>query len=96
VQDIYRVQDNEAKWKAFTALLDDAKKGSPEILCLNFASGVSSTFGIPNIKLVSDDMNARITHYFTANTRGITGIIVMDFADAARCALIYGTNLGTK
>ncbi len=96
VQDIYRVQDNEAKWKVLSALLEDAKKGDPEILSLNFASGVSSTFGIPNIKFVSDDMNARITKHFTASPRGITGIIVMDFADAARCALIYGSNPGTK
>ena len=41
-------------------------------------------------------MNARISRYFTANTRGMTGIIVMDFADAAKCALIYGTNLKSK
>lgn len=92
VQDIYQVQDHEAKWKAFTALLDDAKNHSPEFLCINFASGVSSTFGIPNINSVSDDINAWITNYIIANTRSITGIIVMDFADAAKCKLIYDAN----
>ena len=96
VQDIYRVRNNEERWKSFTTLLDDAGKSNPEILCINFASGTKQTFGIPNIKSVSDDMNARISRYFTANTRGMTGIIVMDFADAAKCALIYGTNLKSK
>ena len=96
VQDIYKVRNNEEKWKSFTTLLHEAGKGNPAILYINFASGVNHTFGIPNIKSVSDDMNARVSQYYSVYTRRMTGIIVMDFADGAKCALIYGSNLKSK
>ncbi len=90
VQDCYQVSNNDAKWAAITDLL----KASPtsKFLCVNFTSGVRSSFGFPNITEVANDINGRVTRYFTEHPTGRAGIIVMDFADAARCALIYQTN----
>lgn len=91
VQDRYKVTDNDAKWTAFTDFLKETP--TSEFLCVNFASGVRSDFGLPDITVVSNDINARITRHFTDRKIGRAGIIVMDFADAARCALIYQANL---
>ncbi|MEO5714715.1 MAG: phosphatidylinositol-specific phospholipase C [Luteolibacter sp.] len=91
VQDCYQVASNDAKWTTFTALFDEAPNNG--LLRLNFSSGVGSVFGMPNIPDVSNDINARLTRHFTEHKTGCAGIIVMDFADAARCELIYRMNL---
>jgi 1-phosphatidylinositol phosphodiesterase len=91
VQDNYSVSANDTKWNCFKAMLNEADHGGAGTLYVNFASGVQSILGIPNILLVSNDINSRLTSYFTSNTLGRYGIIVLDFADATKCALIYNT-----
>ena len=93
VQDRYNVSDNNAKWNSILQVLNEARYGGPGTLYVNFASGVSSgIFGIPNIPTVSNNINPRITTFFNANPSGRFGALLMDFADATRCSLIYNTN----
>ncbi|RYD70440.1 MAG: phosphatidylinositol-specific phospholipase C domain-containing protein, partial [Verrucomicrobiaceae bacterium] len=89
VQDRYNVSNNDTKWSQILAILNEARYGGPNTLYVNFASGVQSIFGIPNITNVSNNINPRLTTYFTANNSGRFGVVLMDFADAARCSLIY-------
>jgi 1-phosphatidylinositol phosphodiesterase len=92
VQDWYNVTDNNMKWNNIVAILNEAYSGGSGTLYINFSSGVQSgPFGIPNIPAVSNDINSRLSNYFTTNTLGRYGIIPMDFADATKCALIYNT-----
>lgn len=93
VQDNYVVPDNDLKWTAILAMLNEARDAGPGTLHVNFASGYHrGTLGIPSITTVSDNINPRLTGFFTHNPRGRFGIILMDFADAAKAALIYNTN----
>jgi hypothetical protein len=93
VQDEYQVSNNDTKWSRILALLNEARYGGPDTLHVNFASGYTSGFlGIPSITSVSNNINPRLSTFFTANPSGRFGTILMDFADAARCALIYQTN----
>ena len=93
VQDRYVVPENDPKWAAILALLNEARYGGPDTLYVNFSSGYKTgNFGIPNLTVVSDNINPRLTTFFANNPSGRFGTILMDFADAARCALIYNTN----
>lgn len=93
VQDNYVVPDNEGKWCAIRALLDEARSGGPDTLYVNFASGYKNgLMGFPCITTVSDNINPRLITFFTANPKGRFGIVLMDFADAEKAALIYNTN----
>ncbi len=93
VQDSYVVSNNDTKWASIQQILNEARYGGPNTLYVNFTSGyVSGLFGIPNITSVSNNINPRLTTYFTTNTSGRFGAILMDFADAAKAALIYNTN----
>ena len=93
VQDRYVVPDNNAKWDAITAILDEARYGGPNTLYVNFASGYrSGAFDIPSITTVSNNINLRLTTFFTNNPSGRFGALLMDFADAAKASLIYNTN----
>jgi 1-phosphatidylinositol phosphodiesterase len=93
VQDCYVVSDNDAKWTAILDLLNEARSGGPDMLYVNFASGYQSgALGVPNIITVSNDINQRLAAFFAAKPKGGFGIILMDFADAARAALVYKTN----
>jgi Ricin-type beta-trefoil lectin domain-like/Phosphatidylinositol-specific phospholipase C, X domain len=92
VQDCYKVSNNDTKWSQILTILNEARYGGPTPLYVNFASGVQSVFGIPNIPNVSNNINPRLTSYFTANTSGRFGVLLMDFVDAAKCTLIYNTN----
>jgi 1-phosphatidylinositol phosphodiesterase len=93
VQDNYVVPDNNAKWTNITNLLTEAKNGNSNTLYINFTSGYKSLiFSIPSITTVSNNINPRITSYFTTNTQGRFGIIPMDFSDAAKATLIAQTN----
>ena len=89
VQDEYVVTSNDAKWAAITALLDEAATGDPGTLVLNFTSGYQTVSGLPNITLVSDDINARLDA-LTTSTR--TGVLVMDHVDAARVQAVIDRN----
>ncbi|YCM46917.1 phosphatidylinositol-specific phospholipase C domain-containing protein (plasmid) [Verrucomicrobiaceae bacterium 227] len=93
VQDRYVVSSNDAKWDAIFSLLGEAKYGGPNTLYVNFCSGYQDRFGTPDITVVSNEINARLANFFTSNTSGHYGTILMDFADAAKCELIYQTNL---
>ncbi len=94
VQDNYQSANPVAKWTVFESLLKEAvATGSNGSLFVNFASGTSSTFGIPNIPSISTPMNQQIMTYFMARPKGRFGIIVMDFVNEERCRLIYETNL---
>lgn len=93
VQDRYVVPENDPKWAAILAMLNEARHGGPDTLYVNFSSGYKTgNFGIPNLTVVSDNINPRLTTFFDNNPSGRFGTILMDFADAARCALIYNTN----
>lgn len=93
IQDQYKVPNNDGKWNVFTALTSEAKTGSANRLYINYSSGYKSgLFGIPNTSTVSNDINPRLTNFFTANTSGRVGIIAMDFAEAGRNDLIVKTN----
>lgn len=60
---------------------------------INFTSGYQSNWlGIPRIPKVSNDINPKITSYFTNNAAGRYGAILMDFATANRNKLIIATN----
>lgn len=92
VQDNYKVSDNDAKWNQILVMLNEAHDGDSKTLYVNFASGVQSGFfGIPNIRAVSNDINPRLIRFFNANKSGKYGVVLMDFADAAKCSLIYNT-----
>lgn len=94
VQDHYAVSDNDTKWNRILAMLNEARDGPDNTLHVNFSSGyIGGLFGIPNITGVSNNINPRLSTFFTANPQGRFGIIVMDFADAAMAALIYNTNI---
>ncbi|BDI29472.1 hypothetical protein CCAX7_15230 [Capsulimonas corticalis] len=93
VQDNYNVSNNDTKWGQISQVLGEAHYGGPNTLYVNFASGVQSgAFGIPNIPNVSNNINPRLTSYFAANTSGKFGAVLMDFADAAKCSMIYNTS----
>jgi len=93
VQDNYTVSSNDTKWSSILAILNEARYGGPNTLYVNFSSGHSSgLFGIPNITGVSNNINPRLTTFFNSNPSGRFGIVIMDFADAARAALVYNTN----
>ncbi|MES2923734.1 MAG: phosphatidylinositol-specific phospholipase C domain-containing protein [Verrucomicrobiota bacterium] len=93
VQDNYNVSNNDTKWASILAILNEARYGGPNTLYVNFSSGYTPGFlGIPNITTVSNNINPRLTTFFNANPSGRFGAILMDFADAARCSLIYNTN----
>ena len=88
-KDRYQAADADAKWPHFESLLRESAAGKPGTLYLNYASATGSRLGLPNIPGVSDGMNRRIAEYFKANPHGHHGVVVMDFANAERCALIY-------
>jgi len=92
VQDRYNVSNNNDKWNQILQVLNEARYGGPGTLYVNFSSGTTSIFGIPNIPTVSNNINPRISTFFSSNTSGRFGSILMDFADAAKCSAIYNTN----
>lgn len=92
VQDNYKVSDNNSKWNQILAILNEAHYGGPDTLYVNFASGVQSGFFVlPNVRAVSKDINPRLSSFFKANKSGKYGVVLMDFAAAAKCSLIYNT-----
>ena len=76
-----------------TNLLSAAVRGSAETLYITFASGYQkSALGIPNIPVVADDINSRLTNYFNAHDKGRYRIVLMDFVDAHHCSQIISTD----
>ena len=93
VQDYYNCADGATKWTAVSSLLAEANSGGYSTLYLNYTSGYKpGLFGIPSIPTISNYINPRLDTYFDAHPLGRFGVIVMDFAAAARCERIYQTN----
>ena len=90
IEDNYMVSDNDAKWAAITANL--AAVGDPAVLFLTYTSGYQMVSGLPDITLVSDDIDARLDAWLAANPAAQTGVLVTDFATEARTAAIVATN----
>jgi 1-phosphatidylinositol phosphodiesterase len=94
VQDSYKVSSftNDNKIAAIENLFDEAMVGSSSTFYLNFTSGYKSFLGIPNIPSVAEDVNEWLEDYFSTGISNCYGIVIMDFANADRCSLIYDTN----
>jgi len=97
IQDNYVVKDKQAKWDAVQALFKEIetgnRDGNRDVLYLNFTSGYQpGLFGIPNINAVSDFINPKLSSYFVDTKPSRCGIVVMDFADPAKCALVVAAN----
>ena len=94
VQDAYIVADNNAKWTAITALLGEVRTAPASTLFLDYTSGYQTMNALPNITIVSDDINARLTGYLAdpANMHVRLGVVVMDFVTADLAAAIVATN----
>lgn len=93
VQDLYKVSDNNAKWTAINTLANEAKLANDAKLYLNYCSGYKSGFfGIPSIPTISNSINPKVKSYFTTNTKGHFGIVIMDFTDISTNDLMVRTN----
>lgn len=93
VQDQYVVPNNSNKWSGIESMLNEAKNNNPSWLYLNYSSGYKSLiFGIPSITTVSKYMNPKLETYFSNNTSGRFGVVVMDFATQSICEKIIATN----
>jgi 1-phosphatidylinositol phosphodiesterase len=90
IEDNYIVTDNDSKWTDITTLL--ASVGDPSILDLAYTSGYQMISGLPDITIVSDDIDARLDTYLAANPDAPTGVLVMDFVTEARASAIIATN----
>ena len=92
IEDEYVVADNDAKWAAITAHLDAAATGDPATLSLTYTSGYQTVAGLPDIRAVADDIDARLDARLAPAAKARTGVVVMDFATEARAAAIVGEN----
>jgi len=94
VQDEYMVSDNDAKWTAITALIEEARTADPSTLFLDYTSGFQMVAGLPNITNVSTDIDARLDDLLAdpANAHARLGILVMDHVTASRAKAIIATN----
>lgn len=83
VQDYYKVNahTNDNKWYEIRNRLSEAQWDTSGTLFLNFTSGVRTTFGIPNIPSVSDDINKRLVDYFkgVVQSKVHHGVVISDF-----------------
>ena len=91
IQDASMVTDNNAKWAAITALADEARSGPESTLFLDYTSGYQTMNALPNIPIVSDDINARLDAYL-ATASGRLGVLVMDFITPERAAAVVRLN----
>jgi 1-phosphatidylinositol phosphodiesterase len=98
VEDNYVVDDmtNDTKWNDITANLGSAEAaGSASgTLFLTYTSGYQTVQALPDITLVSDDINARLDTYLAdpANAHAHLGVMPMDFVTEARATAIIDTN----
>ncbi|HEX4460812.1 MAG TPA: phosphatidylinositol-specific phospholipase C [Polyangia bacterium] len=93
IQDYYDVPDDTSKWTAIANQLAAAKSGGTSDFYINHTSAYEDADGgLENIPSVSDVINPEVTSYFTTNTFGRYGAIVMDFADTTKSGLVIKTN----
>lgn len=85
---------NDAKWADITANLGSAEDaGSASgTLFLTYTSGYQTVGGLPDITLVSDDINARLDAYLAAAGHAHLGALAMDHVTADRLAAVIATN----
>jgi 1-phosphatidylinositol phosphodiesterase len=95
IEDEYVVTSNDTKWTAITGLLADAAAGDPATWMLTYTSGYQLISGLPDITVVSDDINARFDAFLAApaNTHAHLGTLAMDFVTPARVEAIVSTNV---
>ncbi len=94
VEDQYLVPDNAVKWGRVRAALEAAAADvNPDRLHLIHSSGYRpGLFGIPSVPAVANDLNPRLSAWFTGRAPGGYGCVITDFMDARRAALILETN----
>lgn len=94
VEDWYTVTNNAVKWMDISnALAAASADANADTLHLTFASGYQPGFaGIPSISSVSKFVNPQLASFFNTAPRGHYGCVLMDFADADRARLVYGSN----
>jgi 1-phosphatidylinositol phosphodiesterase len=95
VQDHYQVKDLTTKWNEIATALNDANtRTNANPIHLNFTSGYQpGTFGLPNIRAVSNAINPQLADYFRRAKPGFYGWVIMDFATADLAELIFRQNL---
>jgi 1-phosphatidylinositol phosphodiesterase len=93
VEDNYIVTDDALKWTAITSLFGEATSlNDPGALYLAYTSGYQMISGLPNIPSVSDTIDAILDTYFASAPVARYGIVVMDFATAARAHAVLAKN----
>ena len=92
VQDDYIVTANDDKWTAITSLIDQARTGPKATLFLDYTSGYQMMGALPDITVVSDDIDARLDKLVDTAPPGRLGVLVGDFATESRAAAIIATN----
>jgi 1-phosphatidylinositol phosphodiesterase len=94
IEDEYVVTANDLKWTAITNLLAEAAAGDPTTWMLTYTSGYQLISGLPNITLVSDDINARLDSFLAdpAHAHAHLGTFAMDFVTPARVEAVIATN----
>ncbi|WP_166244701.1 phosphatidylinositol-specific phospholipase C [Paenibacillus turpanensis] len=93
IQDYYKVTDKNKKWTDIQNMYNEANSANPTWLYINYTSGYSpGLFGIPNIRTIKDEINPKVSQFFTVNTRGRFGISAMDFITSEHASKIIATN----
>jgi 1-phosphatidylinositol phosphodiesterase len=93
VEDNYIVTDDALKWSAITSLFGEATSlNDPAALYLAYTSGYQMISGLPNIPSVSDTIDAMLDSYFATAPVARYGVVVMDFATAARAHAVLSKN----
>lgn len=94
IQDQYRLDKKEQKWPQVLALLQEAVHGPQHVLYLNFTSAyVNQTLlPIPDIRAAAGAVTPALLHYFDQAPPGRYGVVILDFADPAKCEKIIATN----
>lgn len=92
IQDYYKVTDKSKKWNDIQSMYNEAKTSNPTWLYINYTSGYKpGLFGIPNIREIKNDINPKVTSFFTTNTKGRFGISAMDFITSDHASKIIAT-----
>lgn len=89
VQDYYRLETTsniKTKWSKIETHMKKAYR--TDALCINFASGYT---GMVDITSVSNEINPKLTEYFTGQ-QGAYGTILCDFVTPALASLLIATN----
>jgi 1-phosphatidylinositol phosphodiesterase len=94
VEDEYVVTDDSLKWAAIASLFGEAHASTdPATLYLAYTSGFQMISALPNIPSVSDVIDPMLDSYFAQpGATGRFGVVVIDFATAARTHAILAAN----